>query len=214
MRLISIIGLVVIIVTSFAAGFYLSTAIKDPGVAVTALVGIVSIYSSFLVAVATVVLVVEAQKTREAQTAPDISVSFTQPNRAGRVYIVIKNDGAGTAKHIKFSVCGDIWTYYGRPLAETSYISQGIGYLVPGQQIRSLFTEKQVLTQQPSDAQVFTISAEYKSESGKQYRKEFFNDFSILLHMSRTDQPVEKISTELAQLRKVVDKIADKIVNG
>lgn len=197
-------------IAMFATGFYLATAIEEPGSAVAALTGIVSIYSSFLVAIATFVLVVEARKTREAQTAPDVSVSFTQPNSVGAMFIVIKNDGAGTARNIQFSIAGDLTTYYGRLLSETSYIKQGIGYLVPGQQIRSFLISAEGLKQQPPGAGVLTISADYKSENGKRYKKEFFNDLSTARHMSATDQPIEKIGAELERLRRIAAKLVEK----
>jgi hypothetical protein len=205
MRVALIVGLSV---TLFAAGFYLATAIKEPGSAVAALVGTVSIYSSFLVALATVVLVIEARKTREAQTAPDISVSFTQANRAGVVYIIIKNDGAGTARNIRFSVAGDIKTHRGTPLAEASYMKQGFRYLVPDQQIRTFFATASEVMEYITDSQMVTISAHYEGENGRRYKKEFPNDFAALENTTRSDLPIEKIGSELERLRKVIEKTA------
>lgn len=204
------VAVVILTSTFFSSGFFLAAAIREPGTAVGALTGLISIYSSFLVAVATVVLVVEARKTREAQTAPDVSVSFTQANRAGMVFIIIKNDGAGVARNIRFSVVGDIKTHRGHPLSEASYIKKGFNYLVPGQQIRTFFATASEIMEYIKDSQLVTISAEYENENGKRYTKEFPNDFSTFENTTMSDQPLERIGTELEQLRKLIEKLSKR----
>lgn len=158
----------------FSTGFVLATFLETP-------VSTVSVFSSFVVAICTYFLVDEARRTREAQTAPDVSVSFTQPNKKGLIYIVVKNDGAGTARGIQFSVDGNHQTIVRKvPLNETYFVKDGINYLVPKQEFRVLFNHDMAMLPKSGELEALKMTVRYENDSGKKYAKEFITDFSIL----------------------------------
>jgi hypothetical protein len=180
----------------FAFGFYLATILENPASIVTGASGLV-------VAVGTYFLVTEARKTREVQTAPNISISLTQPNKRGLIYIVVKNDGEGTARNIQFSTMGDFQAVVRKvPLSETFFIKNGLSYLVPKQEFRVILNHDRAISYSES----LTISVRYESETGKEYAKEFVNDFAILRDTIVEDAPLEKVSTEIKELRWFLKK--------
>lgn len=180
----------------FASGFFLATVLESPASILTGASGIV-------VAVGTYFLVTEARQTREVQTAPNISIAITQPNRKGISFIVIRNDGAGTARNIRFSTTGNFQAIVRKvPLSETFFVQKGINYLVPKQEFRVVFNHDMAIPHN----ELLTIATQYESEAGKRYEKVFVNDFSILGDTILEDAPIEKVSAEIKQLRSFLEK--------
>lgn len=130
-------------VISFLNIDQISTAVREGVLQATShtnIADISSVISSIGLLIATIVLVyytkvlaIEAKKTREQQTAPNVIIYAAHDNdRPTIILLVIKNIGHGLAKNIRFEMSKQINTAFGINKASIKKIAIDSGPLITG----------------------------------------------------------------------------------
>ena len=168
-------------------------------------------FSTLVYAGLTWLLFRETRKMREAQTEPKISVSFDLNERTGYgMDMVIRNEGQGSAKNIKFKFQGDP-TYFdkNRPIDQLPIIKNGLNYQAPNQSFRFflgmlLGTEYEAAIQYP-----WLIDVVYESATNQSYRDSYTLDFSQFSElMLEGGPPLYKIEKHLDTLQRDVHHLS------
>lgn len=146
---------------------------QNAGVLSTVFSGIVML-ATVVYAILTASLVGETRRMREAQTEPRMQV--TASPRAEFVNIVtlqVKNIGLGPAYDLRFTLRGETQTSGETELVEdfsrSQFLSKGLRYLGPGQELESGFTQMTKNFAEKIKARL-TVEVEYKSAMGKSYK--------------------------------------------
>ena len=134
-------------------------------------------FSTFIYVIATIILVIETRKMRIAQTEPYIDITYTPRNEWLKLIdIAIKNIGLGPAYDIKFDIMpltkDEVNIELIEELKEKHFLSSGLDYLSPGQEISSFFTSTNTKFKGKMASRIL-IKASYKNAVGKNYSNEY-----------------------------------------
>lgn len=155
----------------------------------------------------TIILVGETRKMRNAQTEPCVDITYKL--RPEWVDIAIKNIGLGSAHDIKFDIMpltkDEITICLIKELKERGFLSSGLNYLSPGQEISSFFTSTNLKFKEKMKSQIL-IRASYKNAIGKNYSDEYMMNLSELEGIIKIGQP-----PPLYKIAKDIEVIKDEI---
>ena len=171
---------------------------------------------SAIVAVATAVyafltykLVSETRRLREVQTEPVISVRAEVSPRAssGGLELVIRNEGQGGARNIKFRFDGDP-TYFVKsgitvPINEISALRDGLQYLGPNQRFDVLMGWLPDEAYHRAIEKHWTFHVTYENAMGKRREATYIVDFAQFENIIlRDSSPLFKIERHLAEIKR------------
>jgi hypothetical protein len=169
--------------------------------------------STIVYALLTYVLVNETRKMRHAQTEPRLDI-ICKPREEwiALIDIVIKNIGLGPAYGIKFDIIsltkGKITTELIKELKEKKFLSTGLNYLSPGQEISSFFTNTHEKFEEKMVSQIL-IKVSYKNASGQKYRDRYVIDLSEFKGMQKIGEPpLYKIAKNIEAIKKDIGYFA------
>ena len=164
---------------------------------------------SLVLASGTLVLALETKRMREAQTEPDVYVSFQpQAEDYHQLDLIIGNAGQGTAYDVKFKINHDIEYYKGRYLSKLSFFDEGISYLSPNQILKSNLTNtsfgyfKNLSTP-------FEISVKYKNKAHKKFKKVYPINLGSLEELGYPKVP--SIHNNIDEIQKDIKKISNSL---
>ena len=123
--------------------------------------------------------------------------------------IAIKNIGLGPAHDIKFDIIpltkDETTIELIKELKEKRFLSSGLNYLSPGQEISSFFTSTNTKFKEKMESQIL-IRASYKNAIGKNYSNEYMVNLSELEGIIKIGQP-----PPLYNIAKDIKVIKDEI---
>lgn len=166
--------------------------------------GILSLVLTFVVAIATIVYVVETRRIRQADTEPALSI-YTVPHDAYIMILelVVMNYGRGAARNVVFTVEGDSDELQARGVQGLDVLKR-LSYLPPGERLRFFFGEAGKLLPAPKMKPI-VIKAAFETEAGKKRKAEFVLDAQQYDGAKRVGEPPEYTSA------KALNKIADAL---
>ncbi len=146
---------------------------QNAGVLSTVFSGIV-MFATVVYAILTASLVAETRRMREAQTEPRMQVTASPREEfVSIVTLRVKNIGLGPAYDLHFTLRGDAQTSGENELikdfSRSQFLSKGLRYLGPGQELHSGFTEMTKNFAEKIKARL-TVEVTYCSATGKSYR--------------------------------------------
>ena len=166
--------------------------------------------STVVYALLTFALVRETSKMRSAQTEPCIDITYEPRNEWLKLIdIAIKNIGLGPAHDIKFDITpltkDEITIELIKELKEKHFLSSGLNYLSPGQEISSFFISTDTKFEGKMASRIL-IKASYKNAIGKKYSNEYTINLSELEGIIKIGQP-----PPLYKIAKDIEAIKDEI---
>jgi len=158
----------------------------------------------------TIILVGETRKMRNAQTEPCVNITYKPRNEWLKLIdIAIKNIGLGPAHDIKFDIIpltkDEVTIELIEELKEKRFLSSGLNYLSPGQEISSFFTNTNTKFKGKMASRIL-IKASYKNAVGKNYSNEYMINLSELEGIIKIGQP-----PPLYKIAKDIEVIKDEI---
>jgi hypothetical protein len=174
--------------------------------------GAVGVIFSGLVTLATLVyaaltwkLVSETRRMRKAQTDAKVTVRVEPRKEAiNFLYFIVANEGIGPAYDIKFALqpvpSKEINESILDKIKSLGFISQGLEYLSPNQEIRTFLTsmlenfEKKIET-------AINLKVSYKNSSGEKTEDMYLIDMSIFKGLNQVGKP------DLYSIAKDIEKI-------
>ena len=185
---------------------------------------IVILVFSGLVAASTVIyafltwrLVSETRELRQAQTEPRISIRAEFSDRAahGALELVIRNEGQGAARDIKFRFQGDpnhfVETGISVPVDQIPVIRDGLPYLGPNQRFDMIMGWLRAESFRHASKNPWTFYITYENHLGKPNQEVYVVDFSQFdALIMRDSSPLFKMEEHLGQLQKTIERL----VNG
>ena len=171
---------------------------------------------SGVIAVATIIYVVfsgqivaESVKLREIQTAPNIIV-YLQPSDQSNFYvdIIVKNIGGGTAYNLAWTFDENTpFMMEDRSVFRRIKFFDGVTYLAPGQEFRSLIGTWPDILREPITP-AFSLIVKYESIDKKPYSQEFIIDpGNFYGRMALHGQPLREMADSLKQIERRLDYI-------
>jgi hypothetical protein len=178
------------------------------------LINIASLITAVFLLLATIMMVRETRRMREAQTEPDLFVNLEPGNDdVTDIYIVIGNMGQGAAYNIKFEINPDYEYRRGKFLSKLSFIKNGISFLASNQTIKSYLIWVKANDSLSFDelAKPFYISIKYENNNGKTYERTYPIDLEPLRDIMGVSLPsihknIEKIEEHLKDISSSLKK--------
>ncbi len=172
--------------------------------ALSAVQGILSLILTFVLAIATIVYVVETRRIRQADTEPALSV-YTVPHDAYIMILelVVTNYGRGAARNVAFTIEADNDELQARGVRGLDVLKR-LSYLPPSETLRFFFGEAGKLLAQPK-MKLIIIKAAFETEGGEKRTAEFVLDAQQYDGATRIGEPPEYESA------KALKKIADAL---
>ncbi len=164
---------------------------------------------SLVLALGTLVLALETKRMREAQTEPDVYVSFQpQAEDYHLLDLIIGNAGQGTAYDVKFKINLDIEYHKGRYLSKLSFFEDGISYLAPNQILKSNLTNTS-FGYFKNLSIPFEIQVKYRNKTHKKFKKVYPINLSSLEELSY--QKIPSIPNNIDTIQKDIEKISNSL---
>ncbi|MGH7788572.1 MAG: hypothetical protein ACRERC_17005 [Candidatus Binatia bacterium] len=172
--------------------------------ALSAVQGILSLILTFVLAIATIVYVVETRRIRQADTEPALSI-YTVPHDAYIMILelVVTNYGRGAARNAAFTIEADRDEILAREVRSLDVLTT-LTYLPPGEKFRFFFGEAGKLLPEP-EMKPIVITASYETEGGEKRAAKFVIDAQQYDGATRIGEPPEYESA------KALNKIADAL---
>ena len=154
-------------------------------------------------------LVSETRRLREVQTEPKVSVRLELSERVGHggLELVIRNEGQGPARNIRFNFQGDPTYLIGhgqqRPIDQIPIIKNGLPDLGPGQSFRFLLGWLFGEAFDRANREPWTIPVDYKNLGNKSKRATYLLDFSQFSGLiAGSGAPLVRIEKHLESIQK------------
>lgn len=178
--------------------------------ALTAVQGILSLVLTFVLAIATVVYVVETRRIRQADTEPALSI-YTVPHDAYIIILelVVTNYGRGAARNVAFTIEADSDEIQARGVRGLDVVKR-LSYLPPGERLRFFFGEAAKLLPAPKMKPI-VITAAFETEGGDKRTAKFVLDAQQYDGATRIGEPPAYESAKA--LKKMADAL-DGIITG
>ena len=172
--------------------------------------------STFFYTIITGWLTWETRKTRLAQTEPRISVQLEQERDGLPGYeLVIKNEGQGPAKNIRFQFEGDASYFrsslHGNvppPIDQLPAVTDGLDYMESGRTLRFTLGTASPPEFQRAVQEPWRFCVRYENLSGQRRTAAFVVDFSQFLGGVFSPNRLEEISNHLDAIRKDLHRLA------
>ena len=179
---------------------------QNSGIIFPAIVAI----STIIYVVATIFLVKETRKMRIAQTEPYIDITYNPRKEWLKLIdIAIKNIGLGPARYIKFDIIpltkDEVTIELIKELKEKHFLSSGLDYLSPGQEISSFFTNTDTAFKEKMTSRIL-IKASYENAIGKKYSNKYTINLSEMEGIIKIGLP-----PPLYKIAKDIEVIKDEI---
>ena len=185
---------------------------QNAGVLSTVFSGIVML-ATVVYAVLTASLVTETRRMREAQTEPRMEVTATpREEYVNLITLRVKNIGLGPAYNVHFSIRGESQTAGEVKLIEdfsrSQFLSKGLRYLGPGQELQSGFTQMHENFAEKVKARL-TVEVTYSSATGKSYTNTIALHFEEFEGYGTIGTPhLYSIAKSLEKIERNVDHLA------
>lgn len=161
--------------------------------------------ASLVLAATTWVLAKETRLLRRAQTDPRLSV-WIEPEEQEVHWIdmVIENVGSGPAYGITFAASRDFEIRKGESLSRLGFMSTGLPYLAPRQQIR-LFLTSLLEDFEPKMRSPFDLQVSYRSGDRTAITETFRIDFSPLRNLPPGSRSaLHEVAERLDQIKRAI----------
>ena len=155
----------------------------------------------------TIILVGETRKMRKAQTEPCVDITYRSRDEwVMLIDIVIKNIGLGPAHDIKFDIISltkdEVTTELVEELKKRHFLSSGLNYLSPGQEISSFFTNASTKFKAKMESRIL-IKTSYKNATGKNYSNEYTINLSEFKGITKIGKSqLYKIAQNIEEIKK------------
>ena len=161
-------------------------------------------------------LVSETRRLRQVQTEPRVTVRLESDRNSGiGKELVIRNEGQGPAKDVRFTFEGDPTYFRGSflnspppPIPELPVIRDGINYMAPGETLRFYLgnvTSKAEFDRAASNPWTFTVRQQ--DLSGKSNSRTYILDFSQFRGMFNDHVWLEEIAKHLKSVQQDVHRL-------
>ena len=157
-----------------------------------------------------IILVGETRKMRNAQTEPCVDITYRSRDEwVMLIDIVIKNIGLGPAHDIKFDIISltkdEVTTELVEELKKRHFLSSGLNYLSPGQEISSFFTNASTKFKAKMESRIL-IKTSYKNATGKNYSNEYMINLSEFKGITKIGQSqLYKIAQNIEEIKKDIE---------
>ena len=161
--------------------------------------------ASLALAATTWVLAKETRLLRRAQTDPRLSVWIEPEEREIHwIDMVIENIGSGPAYGIAFAASRDFELRKGESLSRLGFMSTGLPYLAPRQQIRFFLTNL-LEDFEPKMRSPFDLRVSYRSGDKTAIAETFRIDFSPLRNLpAESRSPLRDIAERLEEIKRAI----------
>jgi len=181
--------------------------------------GAIQVLFSALVTLATLVyagltwsLVRETRRMRRAQTDAKMAIGLdVREDAINLVELFVRNEGVGPAHDVRFEVAmvgsgghAEILD----SILSLGFISQGLAYFSPGQEIRSFLTSMAIEFESKIATKI-RVTIGYSTASGERRRDLYILDFAVFKGRHQLGEPdLHSIAKSLKSLAKDVDHLA------
>lgn len=180
--------------------------------------GVFQVVFAGVVAVATAVyailtwrLVSETRRMRRAQTDAKMAIGLdVREQQVNLVDLFVRNEGVGPAYAVRFEVemLGDGYATILESITALGFVSQGLEYFSPHQEIRSFLTSM-IGDFESKLATRIRVTVSYSTASGERLSDDYMLDFSLFRGRHQLGEPDSySIAKSLKSLAGDVDRLA------
>lgn len=202
----------------FVAGIAAVLALQARGVDSQLTLALAGMGLSIALVAATVLLVDESRRMREAQSAPYVSVTLRPWKESISLFeLCIQNHGRGSARDIAFKLHGDVTIRDGSKLSTLRVFQNGVRYLEPGGFYVTVIGGPDFMSAnaQPGEADIaLRVESTYQGPSGKQYVNESWIEAREVTHATT---PLKGIEANLQNVRdslRNIDRSLGRLASG
>jgi hypothetical protein len=154
-----------------------------------------------------------AEELREDQTPPFVVIDL-ESEEPPFVDLVIKNIGPTMARDVTFEFDGTpLSTIEDIDLSRIKMFSEGISFLPPGKEIRTLFDRSD--ERQKIDMGGYTVTVRYNGPSGRAYSEEMELDFELYWHRwTLVRHSIHHVHAELKKIREEIGRWKSPVGRG
>lgn len=192
----------------FIAGSAAVLVLQARGVDSQLTLALVGMGLSIALVAATVLLVDESRRMREAQTAPYVSVTARPWSESISIFeLCIQNHGKGSARDLAFQLHGDMTMRGGSQLSTLRVFRHGIRYLEPGGFYVTVIGGPDFFKENsPRDGEDIAVRvvSSYQGPTGKRYENETWIEARDVSHAKT---PLKGIESSLQSSQKSLKSI-------